>query len=144
MSKTSIYRVDWVVNGRVGGLTHYTSRITPQEIGEVMGAAQQLLADAHDRLHFIIDNRIMEMQQPVSLADMQRFAPFLQDPRLQWIVVIAPEQIAIDVDTLPVEQEGRLSLKNVKSVDDAISHLLSVDSSLQATDFDKIFFDPAT
>ena len=71
MKSSNKYHVGWVVDKQVATLTHYVPELIPEDFMNIMCAAQNLLLDTADKIHFIVDNRVMEMPSMVSLAQMQ-------------------------------------------------------------------------
>ncbi len=124
------YKADWVIEGRVIGLTHYTDHVTMEEFQEINAIAENLTSQVSEEFHFIIDNRNINMNSVLSLSDLQNAASYMNHPLLRAVVMILPRQMDVDADTLPIERSGGVHLKLVNEVDEAVGYLSSVDDRL--------------
>jgi hypothetical protein len=125
------YRLGWYIPNQVAGLTHIHADVTAEDFMAVVQAAQDLLQHVGDEFHILIDNRVVAMSAPASLAQMKQMAPFMNHPLLRWVVVIKPERLALDTESLPIERDGATQLKNVASLKEALEHLRQATSGVQ-------------
>jgi hypothetical protein len=138
--RQSNYRVGWYVPNQIAALTHFHPDVTAEDIQGVFQGAQELLQHVSNEFHMIIDNRVVGMSSPVSLSQIRQMAPFMNHPLLRWVVVVKPEHLALDTDSLPVEGEGETRLKNVASLEEAIKYLQQVTTEVQWQQADAAFF----
>ena len=138
------FRLDWIVPNRVAALTHTTPIVTSNDYLHILQRLHVLLSASSGPVHIVIDNRMLAMPRPVSLADMQRATPLLNHPNLRWLVAIAPTSLGLDEAAWPVESNGNVHLRNVASLASAIEQLQLIDATLANTTFDLALFDPAT
>jgi hypothetical protein len=103
-------------------------------------AGQELLQHIGNEFHIIIDNRVVGMSSPASLGQMKQMVPYMNHPLLRWVVVVKPEHLALDTDSLPVEKEEAAQLKNVASLEEAIRHLRQTTTDVQWQQADVAFF----
>lgn len=134
------YRLGWYVPNQIAALTHFHPDVTAEDVQGVFQGAQKLLQHVSNEFYMIIDNRVVAMSSPVSLRQIKQMAPFMNHPLLRWVVVVKPERLALDTDSLPVEHEGATRLKNVASLEEAINHLQQVTAEVQWQQADVAFF----
>ena len=134
------YRLGWYIPNQVAALTHIHADVTAEDFMAVVQAAQDLLQHIGSEFHILIDNRVVAMSAPATLAQMKQMAPFMNHPLLRWVVVIKPEHLALDTESLPIERDGATQLKNVSSLKEALGHLRQATSGVQWHRADEMFF----
>jgi hypothetical protein len=134
------YQVGWYIPNQIAALTHFHADVTAEDFMAVIQAAQELLQHVGNEFHIIIDNRVVAMSAPATLAQMKQMAPFMNHPLLRWVVVIKPEQLVLDTDSLPIERDGATQLKNVSSLKEALEHLGRATNAVQWHRADETFF----
>ncbi len=134
------YRVDWYIPQQIAALTHFHPDVTAEDFLGVVQAGQVLLAAVGNEFHIIIDNRKVEMASPASLSQMKQMVPYMNHPLLRWVVVIKPEQLVVNTEDLPIEQEGETRLKNVSSLAEALTYLRQTIENLHWHQADTAFF----
>jgi hypothetical protein len=117
------FKLDWFVPQSVIGLIHFHADVTPDDVRGVIQTGQDLIATIDHEFHLLIDNRVVNMPTLLTLQQMQYMVPYMNHPNLRWVLVVKPEQLEQDVSTLPVEQEGRVQLKNVSTLPEAFDFL---------------------
>jgi hypothetical protein len=80
------------------------------------------------------------MTSPASLSQMQQMVPFMNHPLLRWVVVIKPEQLVLNAESLPIEQAGEICLKNVSSLSAGLRYLRQTTEDLYWHQADLTFF----
>jgi hypothetical protein len=93
-----------------------------------------------NEFHVIIDNRVVAMSSPATLSQMKQMVSFMNNPLLRWVVVVKPQHLVLDTNSLPIEQEGETQLKNVSSLQEAMGYLREVAPDLQWQRADEAFF----
>jgi hypothetical protein len=134
------YQLGWYVPNQVAALTHFHPDVTAEDFLGVVQAGQELLQHIGNEFHIIIDNRVVGMSSPASLGQMKQMVPYMNHPLLRWVVVVKPEHLALDTDSLPVEKEGATQLKNVASLKEAIRHLRQTTTDVRWQQADVTFF----
>jgi hypothetical protein len=134
------YRVGWYIPEQVAALTHFHAEVTAEDFLGVVQAGQKLLTSVSNTFHIIIDNRKVGMTSPASLSQMQQMVPFMNHPLLRWVVVIKPEQLVLNAENLPIEQEGDIRLKNVSSLSEGLRYLQQTTEDLHWHQADLTFF----
>jgi hypothetical protein len=134
------YQLGWYVPNQVAALTHFHPDVTAEDFLGVVQAGQELLQHIGNEFHIIIDNRVVGMSSPASLGQMKQMVPYMNHPLLRWVVVVKPEHLALDTDSLPVEKEEAAQLKNVASLEEAIRHLRQTTTDVQWQQADVAFF----
>jgi hypothetical protein len=134
------YKLGWYVPNQVAALTHFHPDVTAEDFLGVVQAGQELLQHIGNEFHIIIDNRVVGMSSPASLGQMKQMVPYMNHPLLRWVVVVKPEHLALDTDSLPVEKEEAVQLKNVASLEEAIRHLRQTTTDVQWQQADVVFF----
>lgn len=134
------YKLDWFVPNQIAALTHFHADVTTEDVMGVVNTGQELLSHVENAFHIIIDNRVVAMPAPVSLQQMRQMVPYMNHPHLRWVVVVKPESLALDTAALPIEKEGETRLKNVSSLDKAISFLRTAHPDLEWQHADTTFF----
>ena len=134
------YKLGWFIPNQVVALTHFHSDVTTEDFMGVVQTGQALLDDVENEFHLIIDNRVVEMSSPVSLSQMKQMVPYMNHPLLRWVVVVKPESLTLDTASLPVEKDGETQLKNVSSLEEAISHLRAMTRDVDWRRADVTFF----
>ena len=119
------YKFDWFIPEQIIGLTHFHAAVTEEDIMGVMQKGQELTENLVREFHVLIDNRVINMPGLMSLAQMKQMVPYVNHPQLKWIVVIKPESLVTDTDSLPIEKDGSQSLKNVASLPEALEFLMA-------------------
>src|SRR6185503_1173403 len=110
------YQLGWYIPNQIAALTHFHPDVTAEDFQGVVQAGQELLQHVNSEFHIIIDNRVVGMSSPASLGQMKQMVPYMNHPLLRWVVVVKPEHLALDADSLLVEQDGAAQLKNVASL----------------------------
>lgn len=54
---------------------------------------------------------------------MKQMVAYMNHPLLQWVVVVKPEGLDLDTNSLPIEEEGKMRLKNVSSLREALDYV---------------------
>lgn len=134
------FKLGWYVPDQVAALTHFHSDVTQEDFMGVIQAGVELLAEANQEFHVIIDNRFVEMPAPVPLSQMQAMVPYMKHPMLRWVVVVKPESLELDTTHLPIEQSGNVQLINVSSLQEAFDQLQNVTSDVSWKQADSTFF----
>lgn len=134
------YKLNWFIPNQIAALTHFHPDVTFEDITGVIHTGQELLNHVENEFHIIIDNRVVDMSSPVSLQQMRQMVPYMNHPLLRWVVVVKPESLALDVTHLPTEKEGETRLKNVSSLEEAISFLREAHTDLEWPQADTAFF----
>lgn len=134
------YQLGWYVPNQIAALTHFYPDVTAEDFLGVVQAGQELLQQVGNEFHIIIDNRVVGMSSPASLGQMKQMVPYMNHPLLRWVVVVKPEHLAFDTDSLPIEQQGAAQLKNVASLEEAIRHLRQTTTDVQWHQADATFF----
>ena len=117
------YKLDWYIPDQVIALTHFHPDVTTDDIMGVIQTVENLLRNVENEFHMIIDNRVVNMPSPVGLAQMQEMVPYINHPMLRWIVVVKPMSLELDTSQMPIEHSGKVQLKNVASLQEAVGHL---------------------
>jgi len=144
MDNDKNYRVGWVIPNQVAALTHYTPEIMLDEFQAIAVESEALATSATDRFHLIIDNRIMNMAFVPDLATIRQAAPYTNNPRLQHIIMIKPEQMQGSADELPSYTDDHLTLTYVDTLADAENFLKSEDNTIRWHEVESDFFPNAT
>lgn len=134
------YRVGWYIPEQIAALTHFHADVTAEDFLGIVQAGQKLLTSASNAFHIIIDNRKVGMTSPASLSQMQQMVPYMNHPLLRWVVVIKPEHLVLNAESLPIEQEGEIRLKNVSSLSAGLSYLRQTIEDLHWHQADLTFF----
>ncbi|MCA9328473.1 hypothetical protein KC959_01770 [Candidatus Saccharibacteria bacterium] len=134
------YRIGWYIPHQLAALTHFHPEVTNEDFMGVLHEGQALFESVKDAFSIIIDNRVVAMSAPVSLSQMRQVVPYMHHPLLRWVIVIKPEELALDTTNLPIETEGTVHLKNVSSLAEALSYLQQVTSNIQWHLADETFF----
>jgi hypothetical protein len=134
------YKLGWYVPNQIAALTHFHPDVTAEDFQGVVQAGQELLQHVGNEFHIIVDNRVVRMSAPASLSQMKQMVPYMNHPLLRWVVVVKPEHLALDTASLPVEQDRATQLKNVASLEEAISHLRQTTTDVQWHQADVTFF----
>jgi hypothetical protein len=140
MMRRPNYQLGWYIPNQVAALTHFHADVSAEDFMAVIQAAQDLLQHVDNEFHIIIDNRVVAMSAPATLAQMKQMVPFMSHPRLRWVVVIKPEQLPLDTESLPIERDGATQLKNVSSLKEALGHLGQATSAIHWHRADEAFF----
>jgi hypothetical protein len=91
-------------------------------------------------IDILIDNRVINMPGLMSLEQMVQMVPYANHPMLRWIVVVKPEQLVLETETLPVEEHEEKRLKNVESLAVAIGFLQETEPELDWQSAERHFF----
>jgi hypothetical protein len=134
------YKLGWYVPKQIAALTHFHPDVTAEDFQGVVQAGQELLQHAANEFHIIIDNRMVGMAFLPSLDQMKQMVPYMNHPLLRWVVVVKPEQLALDTNSQPVQQDGATQLKHVASLEEAIGHLRQATTDVQWHQADVTFF----
>ena len=134
------YKLDWFIPNQVAALTHFHPDVTAEDFAGVVQTGTALLNNAQQPFHVIIDNRLVDMAAPASLAQMRQMVPYMSHPLLRWVVVVKPETLALDTDSLPIETVGESCLKNVASLTEAMQYLRSEAPALAWDQANRAFF----
>ena len=140
MNNDKNYRVGWVIPNQIAALTHYTPEIMLDEFQAIAVESEALATSATDRFHLIIDNRIMNMAFVPDLATIRQAAPYTNNPLLQHIIMIKPEQMQGSANELPSYTDDHLTLTYVDSLEDAVNLLKAQDDDLRWHEVDSDFF----
>ncbi len=117
------FKLGWFIPNQIVALTHYHSDVTTDDFMGVIQTGQELLSNVENEFHILIDNRVVDMSSPVSLSQMKQMVPYMDHPFLRWVVVVKPQNLALNTSELPMEQEKKIQLKNVSSLPEAIEFL---------------------
>lgn len=134
------YRIGWYIPNQIAALTHFHPEVTAEDFMGVVQAGQELLQPVSNEFHIIIDNRMVGMSSPATLSQIKQMVPYMNHPFLRWIVVIKPEHLVLNTERLPIEQEGETHLKNVASLQEALSTLRQIAADLRWHMADLAFF----
>lgn len=134
------YKIGWVLPNQVAGLTHFHADVTMDDMQGVVTEGTTLIDSVAQIFHIIIDNRVVGNTQRANLKQMKQFVPYMSNPFLRWVVVVLPEASDVDPKTISIEQDDDTQLIHVHTLDEAINHLKSIDSSLDWTQSDADFF----
>ena len=134
------YRIGWYIPYQVAALTHFHPDVTVEDLTGVVQEGQELLKQVSNEFSIIIDNRVVGMSTLASLTQMRQMVPYMSHPLLRWVVIIKPERLALDTDTLPIEAEGATQLKNVSSLEEALGYLQRVTEDIQWQQANLTFF----
>ena len=138
------YKLGWFIPNQIAALTHFHANVTQEDFMGVIQTGQKLLGNMSDTFHVIIDNRFVEMATPAKLSDMKAMVPYMNNPALNWVVVIKPKGLSLDTNALPIEQAGSTQLKNVASLNEAINFLQQQMPDLDWSHADRGFFPNTT
>lgn len=138
------YRIGWYIPQQVAALTHFHPDVTAEDFRGVVQAGQELLQPVGNEFHVIIDNRLVSMSAPATLQQMQQMVPYMNHPLLRWVVVVKPEQLNLDTESLPIEQAGQTRLKNVATLAEGISYLRQVAGDIPWQQANEAFFPTVT
>ena len=117
------YKLGWFIPNQIAALTHFHANVTTEDFMGVIQTGQALLSHVDDEFHVIIDNRVVEMSALTTLSQMKQMVSYMNHPLLRWVVVVKPENMTLNTDSLAIEQDGNTLLKNVSSLREAISYL---------------------
>ncbi len=137
MNNDKNYRVGWVIPNQIAALTHYTPEIMLDEFQAIAGESEVLANSATERFHLIIDNRIMNM---AFVPDLATIRPYTNNPLLQHIVMIKPEQMEGSANELASYTDDHLTLTYVDTLVDAQNFLKSEDNELRWHEAESDFF----
>lgn len=140
MNNDKNYRVGWVIPNQIAALTHYTPEIMLDEFQAIASESEILTTSATDRFHLIIDNRIMNMAFVPDLATIRQAAPYTNNPLLQHIVMIKPEQMEGSANHLPSYTDDHLTLTYVDTLMDAENFLKAKDHDIRWHEAESDFF----
>jgi len=124
------YRVGWLVPGQVMALTHLVPQVTHDDFSHIITLINASVQEAEQPFHMIIDNRIIENEQVVSLDVILQTLPQLHQFPLRHIVMILPTPVARKASTMESQQIGGISLLFVESLAEARAALASRDASI--------------
>ena len=68
------YKLGWFIPHQIAALTHFHANVTPDDFMGVIQTGQELLSNAKDEFHVLIDNRVVDMSSPASLSQMKQVA----------------------------------------------------------------------
>ena len=134
------FKLGWFIPQQIAALTHFHTDVTTEDFMGVIQTGQALLQSIDNEFHVIIDNRFVAMSELATLVQMQQMVPYMNHPGLRWVVVVKPEGLDIDTNTLAIEQAGNVQLKNVASLSEAIGFLQSTDTNLNWAQLNSAFF----
>ncbi len=134
------FKLGWFVPHQVAALTHYEAEVTQADFIGIVQTGQQLLTNADNEFHIIIDNRFVAMTSPVSLTQMKQAVPYMSHPLLRWVVVVKPQNLSLNTSALPIEKDGQTCLKNVASLPEALELLRENVLGIQWKQADTQFF----
>lgn len=134
------FKLGWYVPEKIAALTHFHSDVTQEDFMGVMQVGTELLSNANQVFHVIIDNRVVELSAPVPLEQMQAMMPYMTHPMLRWVIVVKPKSLELETAQLPIEQSGDVRLKNVSSLQEAFHHLQSTVGDIAWDQADSSFF----
>jgi hypothetical protein len=134
------FKLGWYVPNKIAALTHFHADVTQEDFMGLVKTGQELLSDTNETFHVIIDNRVVAMSAPASLSQMKQMVSYMNHPQLRWVVVIKPTSLELDTESLPVEHEGKTSLKNVSSLAEAFSFLRDQTNDIDWSKADASFF----
>lgn len=134
------YKLGWYIPAKIAALTHFHADVIQEDFMGIVQTGQELLGNITQEFHVIIDNRVVAMSEPASLSQMKQMVPYMNHPALRWVVVVKPEGLALNTEDLPVEQDGTTSLKNVSSLQEAVSFLQKQTDDIDWSISDDTFF----
>lgn len=134
------FKLGWFIPNQIAALTHYHANVTTDDFMRVIQTGQELLNNVENEFHILIDNRVVDMPSPVSLSQMKQMVPYMDHPFLRWVVVVKPQNLALNTLELPIEQDGKTRLKNVASLPEAIEFLRKTVDDVQWQQADATFF----
>lgn len=134
------FKLGWYISHKIAALTHFHADVTQDDFMGIVKSGQELLSNANEPFHVIIDNRVVTMPAPASLSQMKQMVPYMNHPQLRWVIVVKPTNLNLDTENLPIEQEGETSLKNVSSLPEAISFLHQQTDDIDWSLADTAFF----
>ena len=134
------YKLGWYVPNQIAALTHFHPDVTAEDFQGVVQAGQGLLQQVGNQFHIIIDNRVVGMSFLPSLGQMKQMVSYMSHPLLRWVVVVKPEQLTLDTDSLLAERDGATQLKHVASLEEALRHLRQATTDVQWHQADATFF----
>ena len=134
------YKLGWFIPREIAALTHFHAEVTADDFMGVMQTGEALLSQIDNAFHVIIDNRVVEMSAPASLSQMKQMVSYMNHPLLRWVVVVKPENLTLDTDRLPVEKEGDTRLKNVATLQEAMTFLRQAAGDVDWQKADTTFF----
>lgn len=137
------FKLGWFVPHQIAALTHFHSDVTAEDFMGVIQTGEELLGNVDKAFHVIIDNRFVNMSSPVHLNQMKEMVTYMNHPKLRWIVVVKPVNLALDTSSLPIEQMGETRLKNVSNLPEAINYLQATTSGIAWEKADTTFFPDA-
>lgn len=134
------FKLGWYIPHKIAALTHFHADVTQDDFMGIVKTGQELLSNASETFHVIIDNRVVSMPAPASLSQMKQMVPYMNHPQLRWVIVVKPTNLNLNTESLPIEQEGETSLKNVSSLPEAISFLRQQTDGIDWSLADTAFF----
>lgn len=120
------FKLGWFVPNQVAALTHFHSGVIAEDFMGVVQTGDALLKDVTNDFHVIIDNRVVNMDAPATLAQMKQMVPYMNHDYLRSVVVVKPEQLTLQPENLEIEEVGNTTLKNVNSLQEAVAFLREI------------------
>jgi len=134
------YKLGWIAEPKLAGLTHFHSEILPEDIAGVFRDAEALIQSAKEEFHIIIDNRKVPMESLYSLKDLQESSPFLQNELLGYVVIVKPDCCEIPEERKAIEEVKGVFLMYVDSIGEAVDFLQRNVEGMRKAQVDRAFF----
>ncbi len=117
------YKVGWVIPNQILACTYLTENIMPGSFMEIIDVIEPYIESAETPLSLIIDNRLLNQSFLTPLSQLQRNMPFLSGENINWVLVVKPASLKINVDQIPFELNNDVKLKHVADTKSAIKFL---------------------
>lgn len=135
------YKVGWLIQNKVAALTHFHSEITHEDFIGVFTETQKLLQDVNETFHIIIDNRLAPINKIYSLEELQKSSSLLLHPFLSYLVIVKPNHLELGNKEAILEKRKNVCLKNVSSINEALTFIKQTLPELSQLKIDNHFFD---
>jgi hypothetical protein len=125
------YNVGWFIPQQVMALTHFVPEVTPDDFTDIVHKTNQCLKEVAQPFYMLIDNRIIQSEQVVSLDVILNTLPQLRLSPLRWMIMILPQHIRQQAASMPSQRVGDIQLMYVANLAAAFDALQQVDDSLR-------------
>jgi hypothetical protein len=124
------YKAGWFIPQQVLALTHLVPDVTPDDFVGIVAATNACLQEVSQPFHMIIDNRLIQNEQVVSLDTILQAMPQLRLPSLRWIVMILPQSVRHTAANREGQRIDDIQLIYVDTLASALDALQALDASL--------------
>ena len=125
------YMIDWIVDARIL-YARVEGELTGQELKEATRELTRRIAEGHEPLHYIEDDREFRGLEHMNLEALRQGLTGPDYAKLGWAVAIVPEEYETMSDILGKMAEiiGGINYVRVQSVPEALDFLAENDQSL--------------